>query len=133
MYSKKYDREEHNNILKSWLKARDHYLPVDEEMPETGLIAYYDNIPAAAVFLRKVEGGYGQIDGLTSNPDLESSVRSDALDMVINHILIIAKNDGIKQLISFTSDKNTLLRSLRHGFAKFPTHTVVMIDLNSRS
>ncbi len=123
--------QEHKGLLEEWLKDRSHYIPGPEEYPAIGCIAYDKDLPVAVAFLRRVEGGFGMVDGLTSNPEASSEQRHLGLDLVIYHILSVGKASGIMHICSITQDENTLMRAIRHGFVKFP-HAVVMIDLNTR-
>lgn len=129
MHSVKYVETKHGEVLKSWLYG--HKVPMPSEVPEIGRVVYQGDMPVAMTFLRRVEGGYAQVDGLCSNPEAASETRDKALDTVINHILRDAKSIGITQIISFTQNEHTLLRAIRHGFAKYPA-ALVVLDLNKR-
>ena len=127
MYSKKFDINTDMPAILKWLHTHNVHIPGDD-MPETGIIAQDAAGPIACVFLRKCEGGYAQVDGMTSNPERSPQERDAALHMLTRHIEYLAKRQGIRKLIAFSIDKNTLLRSYKHGYVSLP-HTVIVKDL----
>lgn len=133
-----FDTKQHLAPLHDWLRRRDHaHLPTAEELPELGLVASYgadnesgDRIPVAAGFLRHVEGGYAQFDGLATNPDYPASIRHECLDAVINHALKVAAALGIHRILFMSVDDSTIKRSQKYGFVKLP-HTLYALSLNT--
>lgn len=124
-----FNRQHFAHIYK-WLEARDaHFTPVDR-VPGIGFMCYYNHKPAAAGFIRLVEGGYGQLEGLVSNPEFLPGTRSKAIDTLVERIIAEAKALQLISLIAFTGDKNTLERSSRHGFVQLP-QTLIAVDLSS--
>lgn len=130
MYSQKFSRVAHLEHIYGWLKARNAFVPEPSDMPEHGFVAYDEGQPVAAGFLRRVEGNYALVDSLVTNPDAPGVVRNQAIDMVVKHLLFKAKRLGLKHLIAFSVDTNTLMRSERHGFVRIP-HAVIIADLTS--
>lgn len=114
------------------LHARGAYIPSLREFPEHGYIAYQNDEPVAAAFLRRVEGGFGQIDGLVSSPEFSSEDRHLAIEAVVSAVIEEAKKLEIRQLISFSVDESTLMRSRKHGFKRMPHHLVVANIGNSQ-
>ncbi len=82
----------------------------------------------ATAFLRMVEGGFAQLDGLCTNPAQPGEVRSQAIDKVVEHVISEAKSMGLKNIHAFSMDKNTLVRSLKHGFTATP-HAMIALNL----
>ena len=73
--------------------------------------------PLAAGFLRRVEADVvAQIDGLTSNKAFGSILRHNAIDLVVDQLILEAKNLRIQGLIAFTHDKGVLSRAKSRGF-----------------
>lgn len=122
---------DHIPTLDAWLKAHGHPIPPLIEYPEVGYIVSDTQGPIAAGFLRKVEGGYAQIDGLTSNPERAGADRHQAIDMVAESLITTAKSLGIAGLMVLTKDESTIMRSERHGFRKLP-YTLLAVDLSAR-
>jgi N-acetylglutamate synthase-like GNAT family acetyltransferase len=131
MYIEKFNVSHMTTIL-GWLRARNCYLPSYLEMPETGFVAMYRGEPVAMAFIRKVEGGFAQLDGLTSNPDFPGDMRSEAIDCLVSHLMKQAKGMGIKSVMAYTKDENTLVRSAKHGFVVVP-QTLIVADLTSQA
>lgn len=101
-----------------------------ETLPAEGFIALDGDLPIAAGFLRKCEGGYCMIDSLISNPEQLSEIRHKALDAISEACIELAKAYNFKHIIAFTLDKNVVLRSERHGFRVLP-HSIIGLDLIS--
>lgn len=130
MYVEKYVPTEHFSVLADWLRKREAYVPGENEMPSTGYLIWERGEPLAAAFLRLCEGNYAQIDSLVTNPDVPGDLRNTAIDVLVERLCNVAKSQGIVRLIAFTTDKNTSMRALRHGFVHLP-HTVMVADLTS--
>lgn len=141
MYLIKYKAKEHYHIIKDWLEARELRVPPINEMPHLGYLVHnlqsedlVHNLQGghfiAAGFIRRVEGSFGLFDSLVTNPDSTPEERNSALDIVVNQLLTEAKARGMKKLIAFSEDKNTLLRSERFGFVKL-SHTLIALDILS--
>lgn len=97
-------------------------------IPAIGWVVRHDSVPVAYAFLRRVEGGYGQLDGLIVNPDFHGEIRSQALDMAIEYAISSAKDAGIINILAFCRDKAPIERALKHGFGKLP-HTLLALNL----
>lgn len=122
---------EHLPTLNAWLHQHGHPIPALIEYPEIGYIASDTQGPIAVGFLRRMEGGYGQMDGFSTNPYRSGEDRHKALDMVVNTLITTAKSLKIAGLMVLTEDESTIMRSERHGFRKL-RHTLLGVDLNSR-
>jgi N-acetylglutamate synthase-like GNAT family acetyltransferase len=123
-----FDHNSHAIALYLMLAKRAH--PIPHELPATGCVAVKDNQVIAACFLRKVEGGYGMIDGLVSHPDAPSKERHEALDLAIQYCIDQAKANGIKHLVSFCLNDSTTSRAERNGFVKQP-HSMVTLSIKA--
>lgn len=128
----KFRMDKHFDDLVAMLKARNAYIPTKAEMPKIGYVAYELHTPLAAVFLRRVEGGYGQIDGLTSNPFASSSIRHEAIDAAVSSLLMRAKKLNVNKVMMTSEDLGTITRSQKYGFAKSPL-AVMVADLSNWS
>lgn len=96
-------------------------------LPKIGYIAFLDNIPIAAGFLRRVEGNVvAQIDGLTSNPFFGSIIRHKGITLVINQLIDDAKELKLKGVYAFTLDADTLRRAESLGFRAVSHSTLAL-------
>lgn len=109
----------HLPLLLEMLKSRD-YLHISQvnmkTLPKIGYIALIKNQPIAAGFLRKVEGGYAQIDGLTSSPYFGSNLRNEGISKIVDMLISDAKDLKVHGIISFTEDEGVLKRAKVLGF-----------------
>ncbi len=126
----RFNKSKHFTPLQECWAAHGAYVPKD--VPKVGFIAVKDHKLVAAVFLRRVEGGYGQIDGLVSNPTSSPEDRNKAIDLVSTKIMEQAKKLCPNGVLMMTKCKNTLMRSQKYGFEK-SLLTVLAADLNKRS
>lgn len=119
----------HYDVLRRCLSAWHAYPTPKSEIPATGFVALYDGYPAAFAFIRLVEGGFGQLDGLTSNRLLPGDIRDQAIDAIVSHLISHAKTMKLKNLTAFSKDENTLKRSVKHGFSPVPL-SMIALGLN---
>lgn len=95
-------------------------------LPKIGYMALRNGYPVAAGFLRRVEGGYGQLDTLTSNALFGSQIRHEGLEKVVNSLLEEAKVLKLHGIISFTTDIGVLKRAESLGFHVVETTTIAL-------
>lgn len=122
----------HLELLIEMLKSRD-YMGVSEitmkTLPKIGYIALMGNQPIAAGFLRRVEGGYAQLDTLCSNAYFGSEIRHRGIQLVVDTLVNDAKSLKLSGIIAFTSDKGTLERALSIGFHVVASELVIGLSL----
>lgn len=125
----KFDKSVHMSALKLALKRHEHPEPTLESIPAVGYTVTQNGNYVAFCFLRKVEGGFGQIDGLTSNPEITGVERNAALNLVVEACLDEAKAIGITHLVAFCEKMAPISRGMKYGFKVLP-HALVALDLN---
>jgi hypothetical protein len=91
-----------------------------ETTPAIGFMVFEDKVPVAAGFLRRVEGGYAQFDGFTSNAQMPSHKRHDALEYITTCLLNTAESLNVKSVFAFTEHDVIVQRAIRHGFHRVP-------------
>jgi hypothetical protein len=123
-----FKHEEHFEFLACWLKLRDKNTEIAFNLPHFGYICFQGPMPVAVAFLRQIEGDMGMFEGLCSNPECGPELRSEAIDGLIQQLIETARGIGIKSVLAWSKDKNTLERSLRHGF-KEDISTMITLDL----
>lgn len=107
-------------------KSRDMEL---KDLPANGHIVHIDDIPVAMGFIRLVEGGYGQFDSFITNSRIPNEFRDKALHLLTSKLIELSKQLKLKSIVSYSLDKNTLLRAYMHGFVHIE-HTVIVLDLS---
>lgn len=85
-------------------------------LPKIGYISLLNNHPIAAGFLRRVEGGYAQLDTLVSNPYFGSKIRHIGIKKVVASLIDDAKTLKLQGIIAFTADQGVLKRAADLGF-----------------
>ncbi len=108
------------------------YLGISEvnmkTLPKIGYIALMGGYPIAAGFLRRVEGGYAQLDTLTSNKTFGSIIRHEGIKLVTDQLLQDAKDLRLKGIIAFSTDSGILDRACKIGFTPHK-HSVITLKL----
>ena len=117
--------------INGWRKNHGLELLEAWELPIIGFMAFYDDIPVAAAFLRQCEGGLGIMDSLISDPEVMGAIRHVALDRLFQKIIERGTDIGLKAIIGYTVDDSTHSRSVRHGFKQLP-HAVMTRPLSQR-
>lgn len=87
-----------------------------KSLPKIGYIALMHKQPIAAGFLRRVEGGYAQMDCLVSNPYFGAQIRHEGITKVVDSLIIEAKDLKLSGILALTSDEGVLKRAKAIGF-----------------
>lgn len=120
------DDFEHVN---QWLDERSMPLAPAEELPNVGFIAYKEGQPVAAAFLRNCEGGVGVFDSMITNPKTPLFTRHIAIEILIDKVMIYARENRVRRLLAFTTNDGILRRSKKRGFVQQP-HSVISLMLS---
>jgi len=126
VFIEKFSNAMHLGMIQDWAKARNHGVPEEHDMPALGAVAFVNGAPIAVGHIRRVEGGYGQIDGFITNPHADPEMRNKALDVLLTHLLREAESKCRRGILSFSRDKNTIARAERHGFTRMPKEFVLL-------
>lgn len=105
-----------SHIIEAWFKDRNISLEVIDSLPLYGYVGYYEGKPVCMGFIRQCEGDFALIDGLIADKDVHYDIRSQVLDSVVVELIKLSKELQLKTLIAFSSNKNTIMRAIRHGF-----------------
>lgn len=104
---------------KTEMEAVNKFMPFPvtaSELPgHTFCVVVRDEIVAIAG-LRLMEGDICFIDSMASNQNFESTIRHEALDMLTNQLLDIAKSLNFKKVFATTKEDCIIKRAERHGF-----------------
>lgn len=96
-------------------------------LPKTGFIAMLGDQPIAVGFLRRVECDIvAQLDGLASNPAFGSVIRHQAISMVVDRLILEAKQLKLQGIIAFTEHGSIIERAADIGFLKI-NHTLLSL------
>ena len=97
-------------------------------LPKIGYIAMMGEQPIAVGFLRRVEGGYGQLDTFVTSPWFGSQVRHKGLDGIVNALMAEAKDLNLLGLIAVTKDTGIIKRAKSLGWNEI-SQTLIGIQL----
>ena len=82
-----------------------------ETLPEIGYIALDEDQPVACGFLRKVEGGYAQLDTFTTNPGFVGELRDRAINGIVSRLTEHAKSYQMHGLFVITDNQSIIDRA----------------------
>jgi len=120
-----YDYQE----LCKWLIGRNVERWEEGDIPLEGFVVSDDTFRIAMGFLRKIERKTAMIDALCTNPLADPKSRDAAIDLLVSKLINRAKELNISAIISFSKDKNTLIRSEKFGFKKQLDQTIISLSL----
>jgi len=120
------------SLLHELLKSND-YLGISEvnmkTLPKIGYMALINDHPIAAGFLRRVEGGYAQLDTLTSNKLFGSQLRHEGINLVVNELIEESKRLKLHGIIALTKDEGVISRSKKLDFSELPEQRLIVKKL----
>ena len=125
-------KHKHYTMLTSMLSDQ-KYPGIDfvtmKSLPKIGYIATLRNQPIAAGFLRRIEGGYGQLDTFATNPHFGKLIRNEGLNKVVDSLINEAKELKLLGLIGFTGDLGIITRAKDQGF-QIINQTIIGLTLD---
>lgn len=98
-------------------------------LPKIGYMALMNGHPIAAGFLRRVEGGYAQLDTLVTAKHFGSQVRHAGIEKVVDALIDDAKVLKLQGIIAFTSDNSIVKRAEDRGFSVLSDQKLIAISL----
>lgn len=110
---------QHYELITDMLKAQKSLLADDisyQILPKIGYICIYGKQAIAAGFLRRVEGGFGQLDTFVTNPYFGSKLRNQAINAITDCLLEDAKSLKMLGIILTTSEHSIQQRAKERGF-----------------
>lgn len=125
-----YERQIHENYIEKMLISRFMASYLIQDLPEHGLIALQDDTPIAVGFIRQIEGPYAMLDSYLSNSEADPEIRDRALNLITRKLLDWARIGGVRNVLAFSADPNTVLRAEAHGFVSFKDHTFQLVRVN---
>lgn len=110
------------------MKVRNMDEKLVDEVPSYGVIATQCGKLVCAGFLRSVEGNFGMIDGLITDPSSSSAERHEAINLVVSSLIEAAKEFRMSVVMAFTIDDTVMARSGLYKFESMP-HKLMKLSL----
>lgn len=111
MEVRKFQTSDYFELCGWWNKHNWPCIPLDH-LPENGFIVE----GLAAGFLYKTDSKFGLLEFVVANPDSSKEDRAQALDLVIDNTLNLAKELGFKSIFSSITHPKLIQRYQEHGF-----------------
>jgi len=87
-----------------------------DTLPKIGFIVCNEKEYVAAGFLRRLEGGFGQLDTFVTNPESSPKDRNDALNLLAERLINEAKALELRGIYAISSDVSVVCRAVATGF-----------------
>lgn len=88
-----------------------------KSLPKIGYLVLNEaNGIIACGFLRKIEGGYAQLDTYATNPYAHPNVRNEAINLITDTLMADAKNHKLSAVLLLTSASSIAKRAEERGF-----------------
>ena len=111
-----YKPDKHYELLETWWRGYD-WEPVPKDgLPPSGFVAYKEDQPLAAGFLYDTDSPWALIEWIVGNPESKKQDRRDAVDKVMEGLIVIAELKGKKYIHSVTRHKGLIKTYTKHGF-----------------
>ena len=132
MESRYLQEGDYENILTSWWQDHNWDAPAKDSLPDNGtggVMISKDGVDICAGFLYKTNSSMAWCEYIISNKNYRDSDRGEAIELLINVISKLAKDEGFKFV--FTCLKHPVLeqRYKRCGFLIDPTPSKEMIKI----
>lgn len=113
----KFDHETHYPLAAEWwTRHKFGVLPV-EFLPKNGLVIEADDgTPVCLGFLYLTDSAMAWIEYIVANPDAPITVRSDAVDLLIESLVNLSKTLGVGCLFTSTTLRGLTKRYEKQGF-----------------
>jgi hypothetical protein len=121
-----YKFEKHSMMLATMLAKREMPPELIFDTPEYGWVAFEGEAAIAFGFIRRIEGPYVMFDSLITDISVPAELRDKALDRLVAKLIRVAQANKINKILAFTADKNTFMRSQKHGFVALPHEFAVL-------
>lgn len=111
-----FSSQDHYSTLSKWWNHYDFSPPPVHSLPKTGVVIYNSETPICAGFLYKTDSSISWMEFIVANPKSDKRLRSEALDVLINCLTYVAKENGFKIIFTSSDLPKLIERKQKHGF-----------------
>jgi hypothetical protein len=122
-------QEDYENILVKWWKDWGWTPPPEDFLPETGLIVHKDGVDICAGFIYLTNSKVALTEFVVSNKEYRESDRSDALQFLLDCILLLAADNGCKYAHVILKNKSLLKKYKESGYIVSDDNVTEMIKV----
>jgi len=120
--------DRHYQLICEWWQAHNFPIVSKEFVSTRGFIFCSDEKPIVAAWVMKEETcGFGMLEWLVFNPEATSEERETGFRELVSHCETVAKEIGVKGLLTTTNNQNLAKRFLNHGFHKSDEGVIFLI------
>lgn len=111
-----FDPQKHYETVCQWWAAQGWpKLPLTH-LPQTGVIVFSGDSPAAAGWIYKTDSAYCWLEYIVANPDVRGEARASAISTLVSSAKCIAKVMGFQSCIMWLENESLAKRISAHGF-----------------
>ena len=100
--------EDYSTLVKWWDAWPKWQAPPKDFLPDTGFIVEKNNISIVAGFVYMTNSKAALFEWVISNPEYRESDRKDAIELLINAVEQVLKDQGIKHVFSIGRNKHLI-------------------------
>ena len=120
---------DYESILVKWWKDWGWTPPPKDFLPETGLIVNKDGVDICAGFIYLTNSKVALTEFVVSNKEYKESDRSDALQFLLDCILVLAEDSGCKYAHVILKNKSLLKKYKASGYIVSDDNVTEMIKV----
>lgn len=122
-------KEVYDDILCKWWKDWRWTPPPFDMLPNTGIIIYKNDIPVCAGFIYYTNSKAAWVEYIVSNFNYREFDRDNLIELVINTLGELAKDNGFNYLYTSLNNKHLINKYINCGWMKGSSECQEMIKV----
>jgi len=122
-------KEVYDDILCKWWKEWRWTAPPFDMLPNTGIIVYKNGIPVCAGFVYYTNSKAAWVEYIVSNFNYRQFDRDNLIELVINTLGELAKDNGFKYLYTSLNNKHLINKYINCGWIEGSSECQEMIKV----
>lgn len=114
-------------FVEEWISKRGLQKQDQAFYPPNGRTIVHEETLICVGFLTKTDAGYSAIGNFMSNPDVSREIRHEAMNLLIQELLELSRNNGFLHVAASSNNKKLLEFYKENGFAEVEEGLTVFI------
>jgi hypothetical protein len=110
-----FDWKNHGPVVADWWRAWGWPVMGEEHFPFNGRMILKDGVPVAAGWLFLTDSAWAILEWIVGNPNAAHGERVDAIDLLVEELLRLAKDNGKLEVFSSVNHPTLIDAYRRHG------------------
>lgn len=112
------------SLIKKWGENRGMQIGAPEFLPPTGIVVAYYSKPVCMGFMIRCDNGVAINSDFMSDPDVPKDLRNEAVEFMREKLYGLAKTQGFRVVIAFTSIPKHAERLKNKGYIEMDKNLV---------